>query len=158
MGRQMVPDDDRTGYGKTSLTMTRAMSDDIGMKLKKIMELIHNTIDPNPNDMEKIGLTHAQWQEVVSYLWNDEIWSDAINKAVIRCKQADINLNSNMEFLILILEKGPIQLKAEFRKTHPIARLALMDLVTKEPPEPEKKRKYADLWKSPDELKKEYKK
>ena len=142
----MVPDDEQKSHARTSLRMTRSMSEDIGMKLKKILEQIHNTIDPQPNDEEKINLTHAQWQEVVTYLWSDEIWSMALNKAIIMCKQGDIDMNKNAEFLLMVAEKGPFELKAEFRKTHPIARLSLMDLVTKKPPEPEKVRTVEELW------------
>jgi len=144
--RQMIPDDETKGYAKTSLTMTRAISNDIGMKLKKILEQIHNTIGLDDNSKEKINLTHAQWQEVITYLWNDPIWSQAFNILIIRCRQEEINLNRNLEFLIRIAEKAPSELKAEFSKTHPIARLSLMDLVTKEPPVPKKPKTVEELW------------
>jgi len=149
MPKQMIPSEDTSGsYQRTSLTMTRSMSEDIGLKVKKTLESIDNgTID----------YSYTQWKEFVSYCWSDEIWISALNKVIDRCKKYNIDLNKNDVFLDIIYEFSPIELKNEFRKTHPIARLALMDLIDKKPPKPMPKRVYADLWLTPKELKQKYK-
>ena len=126
--QQMTPTDESSGYAKTSLTMTRSMSEDIGLKIKKILEDIDNN---------KVDLTYTQWQELISYCWNDEVWIMAMNKTIRQCKIYNIDLNRNVEFLNIIVEMTPSELKNEFRKTHPIARLSLMDIVDKQPPKPE---------------------
>ena len=147
--RMMVPSDEKEGYGKTSLTMTRAMSEDIALKIRKIKKDIDNN---------KIKLSYSEWQEFVSYCWSDDIWIMAMNTAIEMAKDENLDLNHKKEFLRLISEKSPSELKIEFKKTHPIARLALMDVIDKKPPKPEKPRKYADLWLTPKELEEKYKK
>ena len=144
----MIPSDDDKGYAKTSLTMTRAMSEDIGLKLKKTLEEI---------DAKTVNMSHVEWKELVSYCWCDEIWIMAMNIAISRCREEDINLNTNKEFLKIISERSLSELKNEFRKTHPIAKMSLMDIVRKKPPEPEPERKYEDLWLTPKELKEKHK-
>lgn len=134
---QMIPDDEPKSFGRTSLTMTRSMSEDIGLKVKKTLEEI---------DSGKINYSFTQWQEFVTYCWSDEIWIKAMNKAIRLCKNYDIDMNKNIAFLNIISEMSLCELKDEFRKTHPIARLALMDLVDKKPPEPEKEFTVEDLF------------
>ncbi len=128
-GQRTIIDDEQESHAKTSLRMTRSMSEDIGLKIKKIMEDIDNN---------KVNLSYTEWQWFISQCWNDEIWIMAINKAIRQCKEYGIDLNRNKEFLNLIAEMTPFELKNEFRKTHPIARLSLMDIVDKKPPKPKK--------------------
>ena len=146
--QMMIPSDEDKGFGKTSLTMTRAMSEDIALKVRKIKEDI---------DANKINLSYSSWQEFVSYCWSDDIWIMAINRAIELAKQQNLDLNHNAEFLGLISERSPSELKMEFKKTHPIARLALMDIIDKKPPKNEKPRKYEDLWLTPEERKRLHK-
>ena len=146
--QRMIPTDETEGYAKTSLTMTRAMSEDIGLKVKKVLEDIANNT---------VALSYTEWQWMVSQAWCDEIWIMAMVKAIQMAKREGINLNKNVEFLNTISEMTASELKNEFRKTHPIAKLSLMDLIQKKPPEPEKPRKYEDLWLNPKELKEKYK-
>lgn len=146
--RMMAISDDDKGSSKTSLKMTRSMGEDIGMKIKKILEDIY---------ADKVDLTYLQWQEVVSYCWSDEIWLKAINKAIYHASIKKIKLNKNGAFLQLIAEMTLAELKEEFRKIHSIAKMSLMDIINKKPPEPERKRKYEDLWLTPKELKELYK-
>lgn len=149
MYKPMIPDEDTSSsHQRTSLIMTRSMSEDIGLKVKKTLEAI---------DSGKIDNTYTQWQEFVSYCWCDEIWIMAMNKVILRAKKYDIDLNKNERFLDIISEMSPSELKNEFRKTHPIARLALMDLIDKKPPKPMPKRVYGDLWLTPKELREKYK-
>ena len=143
----MTPDDESKGHARTSLTMTRSMSEDIGLKVKKTLEQIDN---------DTISFSYTQWQEFVTYCWSDEIWCMAMNKAIRMAKEKKIDLNTNKEFLNIISEKSLSELKNEFRKTHPIARLALMDLIDKKPKKPEIQRKYEDLWLTPKELREKY--
>lgn len=139
----MVPTDDKTGYAKTSLKMTRSMSNDIGLKVKKVLqEIADGTVD----------LSHTEWQWLVSQCWSDDIWIDATVKAIEKTKRYRMNLNKNPAFLQLISELTPSQLKAEFKKTHPICRLSLMDLVNKKQPKKEMEHTYEDLWLNPQEL------
>lgn len=148
MAKQMTIDDDQKSYGRTSLTMTRSMSEDIGLKVKKTLEDIDNNT---------INYSHTQWQEFVTYCWSDEIWTMAMNEAIRQAKIEDIDLNINKEFLYIISKMSLSELKEEFRKTHPIARLALMDLIGKKPKKEEEHRKYEDLWLTPKELREKYK-
>lgn len=145
---RMIPSDDDKTTAKTSLIMTRSMSEDIGLKVKKTLESI---------DKKTINYSYAQWQEYVSYIWSDDIWIMALNKAIRLSKESEVDLNRNKYFLDLIWEMSPTELKNEFKKTHPIARLALMDLIDKKPPKPERRRKYEDLWLTPKELREKYK-
>lgn len=136
-GQRTIVDDERDSHAKTSLKMTRSISEDIGMKIKKILEDIDNGT---------VNLTYTQWQELISYCWNNEIWIMAMNKAIRKCKDYNIDLNRNKEFLNLIVEMTPSELKKEMRKTHPIARLSLMDIVDKKPPKPKPKRQVENIW------------
>jgi len=133
----MIPTDDKEGYAKTSLTMTRAMSEDIGLKVKKILEDIANNT---------VNLSYTEWQWFVSQAWCDEIWVMAMVKAIQIAKREHIDLNTNEEFLNLISEMSASELKNEFRKTHPIAKLSLMDLIQKKIPEPVKPKTVEELW------------
>jgi len=145
--QMMVPNDEEKGFGKTSLTMTRAMSEDIALKIRKIK----NAIDSNT-----INLSYSEWQELVSYCWSDDIWIMAMNMAIEMAKDEKIDLNHCKDFLKLISERTPSELKIEFKKTHPIARLSLMDIIDKQPPKTEKPRRYEDLWLTPEERKRSH--
>ena len=140
----MTPTDEKEGYAKTSLRMTRSMSEDIGLKVKKVLEEI---------DKKTVNLSYTDWQWFVSQCWNDEVLIAAMGRAIQKAKNVKLDLNKNKAFLQFISEKTPSELKNEFRKTHPIARLSLMDIVEKKPRKPEEKRKYEDLWLTPKELK-----
>ena len=144
----MTIDDEYKGHAKTSLIMTRSMSEDIGLKVKKTLEQIDDCT---------ISFSYIQWQEFVTYCWSYEIWIMAINKSIRLSKEEGIDLNTNKEFLHIISEMSLSELKNEFKKTHPIARLALMDLIDKKPKKPGPKRKYEDLWLTPKELRDKYK-
>jgi len=144
----MTPTDEKEGYAKTSLRMTRSMSEDIGLTVKKILEEIDN---------ETINRSYTDWQWFISQCWSDDILIAAMGQAIQKAKKVKLDLNKNKAFLRFISEKTPSELKNEFRKTHPIARLALMDIVDKKPKEPEKKRKYEDLWMTEEELRKKHK-
>lgn len=147
--KMMIATDNEKSHARTSLTMTRAMSEDIALKVRKIK------IDIDGNC---VNLTYSEWQEFISYVWSDEIWIIAMNMAIEKAKEEKIDLNHNKEFLRLISERSPSELKLEFKKTHPIARLALMDVIDKKPPEPEPERKYEDLWLTPEQQRKKYRK
>ena len=144
----MIPTDEKEGYAKTSLRMTRSMAEDIGLKVKKVLKEI---------DEKKVNLSYTDWQWFVSQCWNDEVLIAAMGRAIQKAKNVNLNLNKNKKFLQFISEKTPSELKNEFRKTHPLARLALMDIVDKKPREPEKGRKYEDLWLTPKELREKHK-
>jgi hypothetical protein len=137
--QQMVPNDDEKGYGKTSLKMTRSLAEDIALKVRKIKRDI---------DDGTVNLTYSEWQEFISYCWSDDIWIMAFNKAIEMCKKANIDLNKNVEFLAMISERTPSELKNEFKKTHPIARMSLMDIIDKKPKkdEPEKELTVEDMF------------
>ena len=95
--KMMVPTEDKEGtYGRTSLTMTRSMSEDIALKIRKIKQDIDNN---------SVTLTYSEWQEFVTYTWNDEIWIGAINYAIEKAKELKLDLNHNVEFLKLISER-----------------------------------------------------
>jgi len=145
----MIPTDEKEGYAKTSLKMTRSMSEDIGLKVKKVLEEI---------DKETVNLSYTEWQWFVSQCWSDEVLIAAMGRAIQKAKNVKLDLNKNKEFLQFVSEKSPSELKNEFRKTHPIARLSLMDLVDKKPPEKQPERKYEDLWMTPEEIRKKYRK
>jgi len=144
----MIPTDDREGYAKTSLSMTRSMSEDIGLKVKKILEDI---------DAGTVNLSYTEWQWFISECWCDDIWIMAINKAIIKCREVELDLNLCKEFLMIIQEMSATELKNEFKKTHPIAKLSLMDIVDKKPPKPQPGRVYEDLWLTPKELREKHK-
>lgn len=133
----MIIDDESSSTAKTSIKMTRAMSEDIGLKVKKILKEI---ID------ETVNLSYDEWMWFISQCWCDDIWIMAMVKVINSSKENNINLNKNKFFLDLVVEKTPSELKTEFRKIHPIARLALMELVEKQPPKPEKPHQAKDLW------------
>lgn len=135
--QRMIENDEKSGYAKTSLKMTRSMSNDIALSAKKIL----SDIDEN-----KVDLNYSEWQEFVSYYWSDEIWIDAINKAINMANEIDLDLNKNGAFLKLISTRTFPELKKEMKKKHPIAGLSLMDAVLKKPPEPEPVKKVKDLW------------
>ena len=137
IGRRMVVDDESSGVAKTSIKMTRSMAEDIGFKVKKIFnDIIEGTVD----------LSYAEWIWFISQCWGDEIWINAMIIVINKAREKKLNLNKNSFFLDFVLEKTPSELKAEFRKIHPIARLSLMELVDKKLPEPEKPRKFEELW------------
>jgi len=149
VGQQpMIPTSDDSGFQKTSLTMTRAMADDIGLKVKKILEDIDN---------KTINQSYTDWQWFISECWSDDIWIMAMNKAIIKCKEIKLDLNCCKNFLDIIQEMSPTELKNEFKKTHPIARLSLMDIVNKKQPKPKPERLYEDLWLTPKELRDKHK-
>jgi len=135
--KQMVIGDDHTGYQKTSLQLTRSITEDIALKVRKVK----NEIDNN-----NIDFNYSEWQEFISYCWNDDIWIMSMNKAIEMCKEEKLNLNKNREFLKIISEKSPSELKNSFKKSHIIARFSLMDTIYKKPPEKEEPRKAKDLW------------
>lgn len=135
-GAEMVIDGS-DGAQKTSIKMTRSMAEDTGMKIKKILEDILNG---------SIDIPYSEWVWLVSQCWSDDIWISAIVKLIIKAKNEGMDLNKNQYFLDLILEMTPSEIKTEFRKIHSIARLSLMELLNKKPPEPEPKHKARDLW------------
>ena len=140
----MVLTDENKGHAKTSLSMTRSMAEDIGLKVRSVCEQATD---------ETIQFTFTEWLEFFSQCWNDKIWIRAINIAISDAQDARINLNKNHPFLVLVRQKSFVELKLEMENTHPIAKMALKDNIGKKTPEPQKERKYSDLWLSPKELK-----
>lgn len=143
----MIPDSESKGYAKTSLMMTRSMAQDIGLKIRAVLEKA---------DVDKLIFTYTQWQEYVSGCWNDTIWIEALNIAITRAMVHKINLNKNFPFIILVKQKSFPQLKLEMEKAHLIAKLALKDNIMKDTPKPEKKHMYEDIWLTPEERQKLY--
>ena len=138
IGRKMQINDDAGDKSqRTSIKMTRSMSEDIGLKVKEILKKI---VDG------KINLTYSEWIWFISQCWNDEIWIKAVIIAINKAREIKLDLNKNSFFLDFILEHTPLELKKEFARTHPIARLSLMELVDKQIPEPEKPHKFKELW------------
>jgi len=140
--QQMTPNDEKTGYAKTSLTMTRAMSEKIGLKVRKVLE------DATEDKLEK---SYIEWQEFISQCWSDPIWIRAVNVAISRAATDQLDLNHNGAFIQLILEKTFPELKLEMEKTHPIAKMALKDNIDKESLKPMPKHQYKDVWLTPEE-------
>ena len=146
--KREIIEDESSGHAKTSIRMTRSMSEDIGLKVKKVLEDIQN---------HKIDFSYAEWQWFVTQCFSDEIWIGAINKAIYQASIEGLSLNDNGAFLQLMAEKAPVELKAEFRKVHPVARLALMELLDKKPQKKPRKTQYPDVWLTPEERKRLYK-
>ena len=135
--RTLVDDSEKESHAKTSLKMTRSMSNDIGLKIKKILEDIYNGT---------VNLSYSEWHWLITTCWNDKVWIAALNKAIYQASIDKIDLNKNGAFLQLITEMTPSELKEELRRTHPIATMSLMDLVDKKPPEPKKPKTIEELW------------
>jgi len=144
--RMTITDEGRSG-AKTSLKMTRSMSEDIGLKVKEIFEKIaEGTVD----------LKYTEWQWLITQCWSDEIWVSAVNKAIYKAEVGEIDLNHNGAFFQLIRERTLLELKKEFTKTHPIAKMSLMDILLKKPPKKEREHQYKDIWLTPEERKRLY--
>ena len=137
MAERMIIEEERTG-AKTSISMTRAMGEDIGWIAVEILEKI---------EKREINLTHHKWQWFIGHYWNDEIWKKALSKVITWAKNDGLDLNKNQYFLDFIFEKTAIELNIEVKKgAHPIFRQAFMELVTKKRPIPEPERQAKDLW------------
>ena len=134
----MIPDTDTKGYAKTSLMMTRAIAHDIALKVRRVLE--------DSNEEDKLELSYTQWQEFISYYWDDEIWISALNQAIYHAKIAGFNLNKNGAFLQLINEKTLTQFKASMKKVHPLADMSVKDSFGAKPPAPEKRPKVVELF------------
>jgi len=136
----MIPDSDSKGYAKTSLMMTRAIAHDITLKVRRVLE------DSNAKEKDKLKLTHTQWQEYITFYWDDEIWISALNQAIYKAKIYGLNLNKNGAFLQLINEKTLTQFKASMKKVHPLADMSVKDSFGAKPPAPEKRPKVVELF------------
>ena len=113
---------------RTSLRMTRVISDEIGESLEELLQQIYNVFNPDANEEEKINLSYSQWQFLITQLFHDEILIMALNKTILRARDSNINLNCNKVFLDYITEHIVSELKSEIKKTqHPIALLSLMN-------------------------------
>lgn len=148
MSEKMTITDEGRGGPKTSLKMTRSMSEDIGLKVKEIFIKISD---------HTIQLGYTEWQWLITQCWSDEIWTNAVNKAIYHAETMKLNLNENGAFLQLIRERTLTELKKEFGKTHPIAKMSLMDILLKKPPEKPKEHYYNDVWLTPEERQRLYK-
>ena len=138
MARQMIPDSDTKGYAKTSLTMTRAIAHDIALKVRKVLE------DSNKDD--KLNLSYTQWQEFITYYWDDDIWISALNQAIYHAKVDGIDLNKNGAFLQLINEKTLSQFKMRMKKVHPLADMSVQDSFGAKPPKSKKNLQIEELF------------
>lgn len=113
---------------RTSLRMTRVISDEIGCSLEEILQQIYNVFDPEAKEEEKINLSYSQWQYLITQLFHDEILIMALNKTVLGARDQGIDLNRNKVFLDYVTERIVSELKTEIKKTqHPIALLSLMN-------------------------------
>ena len=146
---QMIPDDEKSGYAKTSLSMTRSIAEDIGMKIRDVLDKITDN---------EIDLTYVQWKEYVTNCWHDKLQMKAINIAITKAEKHKINLNKNEKFLQLIQEKSFPELKMEMESTHPIAKMSIKDNIGKEKPKPAPKHQYKDVWLTPEERQRIYSK
>jgi len=129
--------DEKESHARTSIRMTRSMTEDIGFKVKKIFKEIIE---------RKVELSYDEWIWFISMCWSDPVWINALVIVINRCRAENFNLNKCSYFLDFILEKTPGELKETVSKIHPIARLSLMELVDKKPSKPEKPHKYKDVW------------
>ena len=152
LDRETVGDDSEK-KAKTSIRITRAVTEGISIKVKKVMKYIE---DPT-NKENKIEFTHTDWSHFVTANWNDKIKISAVNRAILLMMRAKYDLNNNEAFLDLIFVTTFPELKKEFEKSHQIAGLSFKDAVDKKLPKPERQRKYDDLWLTPKELKEKYK-
>ena len=115
---------------RTSLRMTRVISDEIGSTLQEILQQIYNVFDSEAKEEDKIDFKPAQWHYLVTQLFNDEVLIMAINKVIIGSMERGINLNRNRTFLNYILEHVASELKTEIVKgQHPIADLSMKNRV-----------------------------
>lgn len=139
---KMIPTDETRGYAKTSLSMTRSIAEDIGMKIRDVLDQITD---------DEINLTYVQWKEYTTNCWNDKLQMKALNIAITKAWQQNINLNKNEKFLQLIQEKSFPEFKLEMESTHPIAKMSIKDNIGKEKPKPDPKHQYKDVWLTPEE-------
>ena len=117
-------------YIRTSLRMTRVISDEIGGTLEDILGKIHNVFNSEAEEGDKISLSYAQWQYMITELFHDETLIMALNKTVIGARDDHIDLNRNETFLNYILEHISSELKTEIlKKQHPIADLSMKNRV-----------------------------
>lgn len=144
--------DESERKAKTSIRITRAVAEDISVKVKRVMKYIE---DPT-NEENKLDFTYSDWTHFITSNWFDKIKIAAVNKAIKKMMRKKYDLNVNECFLDLIFITTFPELKKEFEKSHQIAGLSFKDAIDKKPHKPEKKRKYSDLWLTPDELKKKY--
>jgi len=117
-------------YVRTSLRMTRVITDEIGSTLEDILQKIYNVSDIDAEDEDKINFSYAQWQFLVTQLFHDEVLIMALNKTIIGARDRGIDLNRNRMFLDYILEHVGLELKTEImEKQHPIADLSMKNRV-----------------------------
>lgn len=117
-------------YIRTSLRMTRVISDEIGETLEDILQQIHTVFDPEAKEEDKINMNYGQWQYLVTQLFNDETLIIALNKTILGARDKGINLNRNKVFLNYVLDHVVSELKKEIKKgQHPIADLSMKNRV-----------------------------
>jgi len=115
---------------RTSLRMTRVISDEIGQSLEETLERIYNVFNSEKSDEDKICFSYSQWQYLITQLFHDEILIMSLNKTIIRSRDLGIDLNRNKVFLDFVLEHVVSEFKTLIKKTqHPIALLSLMNRV-----------------------------
>jgi hypothetical protein len=116
---------------RTSLRMTRVISDEIGYSLEEILQQIYNVFDSETKEEEeKINLSYSQWQFLITQLFHDEILIMALNKTILVARDECIDLNRSKTFLDYVTERIVSEFKTEIKKTqHPIALLSLMNRV-----------------------------
>lgn len=113
---------------RTSLRMTRVISDEIGMTVEDILQGIYSVFDSKAEEEDKINLSYSQWQYLITQMFHDEILIMALNKTILAACDQNINLNRNKVFLNYVAERIVSELKAEIKTTqHPIALLSLMN-------------------------------
>jgi len=117
-------------YIRTSLRMTRVISDEIGETLEDVLQQIHNVFNPEAKDEDKINMNYGQWQYLVTQLFNDETMIIALNKTILLARDKGIDLNRNKVFLNYILDHVVSELKREIKTgQHPIADLSMKNRV-----------------------------
>jgi len=117
-------------YIRTSLRMTRVISDEIGETLEDILQQIHTVFNPEAKEEDKINMNYGQWQYLVTQLFNDETLIIALNKTILGARDKGIDLNINKVFLNYVLDHVVSELKKEIKKgQHPIADLSMKNRV-----------------------------
>lgn len=152
LNRETVGDDSEK-KAKTSIRITRAVAEDVSVKVKKVMKYIE---DPTKEE-NKLDFSYSDWTHFVTATWSDKIKISAVNKAISKMMRKKYSLNTNECFLDLIFINTFPELKKEFESAHPIAGLSYKDAIDKKPKKTETRRKYEDLWLTPKELQEKYK-
>ena len=88
-------------YIRTSLRMTRVISDEIGETLEDILRRIHTVFDPEAKEEDKINMDYGQWQYLVTQLFNDETLIVAL-KPNILFQLSKINLEKQSNHGIVL--------------------------------------------------------